>query len=79
MIAGNLPHHVKIFHEHYGEIVRVGPDELSFTDPTAWKDIYTKDFSRPYTLSVLIHEGIHPGLSSTVDSCLGRPNAKVCS
>ena len=49
MIAGDLPHDVKSIHEHYGEIVRVGPDELSFTNPAAWKDIYTKDFLRPYT------------------------------
>ncbi|CAD6575073.1 MAG: hypothetical protein ASARMPREDX12_007081 [Alectoria sarmentosa] len=49
MIAGDLPHDVKSLHEHYGKIVRVGPDELSFTDPSAWKDIYTKDFLRPYT------------------------------
>lgn len=49
MIAGHLPHDVKSMHERYGEIVRVGPDEFSFTDPTAWKDIYTKDFLRPYT------------------------------
>lgn len=49
MIAGDLPHDIKTFHERYGEIVRVGPDELSFTDPKAWKDIYTKDFLRPYT------------------------------
>ena len=49
MISGDLPHDIKSIHEHYGAIVRVGPDELSFTDPTAWKDIYTKDFLRPYT------------------------------
>ena len=35
--------------ERYGEIVPVGPDEVSFTDPMAWKDIYLKDFLRPYT------------------------------
>ena len=48
MISGVLPHHVKNIHENYGEVVRVGPDELSFTNPTAWKDIYTKGFVRPY-------------------------------
>lgn len=29
-------------HEHYGDIVRVAPDELSFTHPDAWSDIYKK-------------------------------------
>ncbi len=49
MLAGDLPHDVKSFHEQYGKIVRIAPDELSFTDPAAWKDIYTKDFLRPWT------------------------------
>jgi cytochrome P450 len=48
MISGDLLHRVKSIHEDYGEVVRVGPNELSFTDPTAWKDIYTKGFVRPY-------------------------------
>ena len=48
MLSGELPHDIKKLHEHYGEVVRVGPDELSFTNPTAWKDIYTKGFVRPY-------------------------------
>jgi hypothetical protein len=28
-------------HKKYGNVVRVAPDELSFIDPQAWKDIYT--------------------------------------
>lgn len=27
-------------HERYGTVVRVSPDELSFNDPQAWRDIY---------------------------------------
>lgn len=27
-------------HEQYGTVVRIAPDEVSFTDPGAWKDIY---------------------------------------
>ncbi|KAH5023299.1 hypothetical protein HBH70_064800 [Parastagonospora nodorum] len=27
-------------HRKYGHVVRVNPDELSFTDPNSWKDIY---------------------------------------
>lgn len=27
-------------HEKYGPVVRIAPDELSFTHPDAWKDIY---------------------------------------
>jgi len=32
---------VKDWHDQYGPIIRIGPKELSFTDPAAWKDIYT--------------------------------------
>ena len=49
MARGELPHRIKAWHEQYGDIVRVAPDELSFTDPAAWRDIYTKgrEFVRP--------------------------------
>lgn len=32
---------IKEFHETYGSIVRIAPNELSFTDPKAFKDIYS--------------------------------------
>ena len=31
---------VERLHEKYGEVVRIGPNELSFITETAWKDIY---------------------------------------
>ncbi|KAF7531228.1 hypothetical protein G7054_g9085 [Neopestalotiopsis clavispora] len=46
-IKGQLPHDIKKFHEQYGDIVRLAPDELSFVDPAAWRDIYPKNFVRP--------------------------------
>ena len=47
LVSGTLPHQVKSFHEKYGQVVRVAPDELSFTDPAAWRDIYPQNFLRP--------------------------------
>ncbi|MCJ1245733.1 hypothetical protein MMC30_002937 [Trapelia coarctata] len=48
MLNGQLPYRVKCLHDHYGSVVRVAPDELSMTDPEAWKDIYSsKEFIRP--------------------------------
>jgi cytochrome P450 len=38
--AGQLPRYVAELHEQYGEVVRISPDELSFTNPKAWRDIY---------------------------------------
>ena len=38
---GNLHNQLKDFHDRYGNIVRIAPSELSFTDPEAIKDIYS--------------------------------------
>lgn len=37
---GTLHFDVKELHDRYGSVVRIAPDELSFIDPAAWKDIY---------------------------------------
>ena len=39
-IRGQLPFKVLEFHRKYGPVVRIAPDELAFTDPHAWNDIY---------------------------------------
>lgn len=39
-MKGTLHHRLLEFHLQYGSPVRVAPNELSFTDPSAWKDIY---------------------------------------
>lgn len=50
MVSGDLPHRIKGFHEIYGHIVRTAPDEISFIDPAAWRDIYPPNFIRPREL-----------------------------
>ena len=47
MIKGNLPHDIRKFHNQYGKIIRVAPDELSIIDPSIWTDVYQKNFRRP--------------------------------
>ena len=48
LVNGDLPYRIKDHHDRYGSVVRIGPDELSFIDPEAWKDIYmSKQFLRP--------------------------------
>ena len=37
---GNMVNWVMDLHSKYGEIVRIGPDELSFINPSAWQEIY---------------------------------------
>lgn len=40
LMRGTLPHDVLPMHEKYGPVVRLAPNELSFADQDAWKDIY---------------------------------------
>lgn len=37
---GRLNHQLLKLHVQYGHVVRVAPNELSFTSDTAWKTIY---------------------------------------
>ena len=39
VLRGTLTHDVLKFHEKYGEVVRIAPDELAFCNPKAWQDI----------------------------------------
>lgn len=39
-MRGRLPFHVAELHRRYGPVVRVAPDELAFSSPQAWRDIY---------------------------------------
>ncbi|KAL4958020.1 cytochrome P450 [Aspergillus filifer] len=40
--TGRLPQNTAKVHAKYGEIVRIGPNELSFTNNAAWNDIFAK-------------------------------------
>ncbi len=40
IISGRFSQRTKALHEQYGKIVRIAPNELSFTDGDAWKIIY---------------------------------------
>ncbi|KAF9876162.1 benzoate 4-monooxygenase cytochrome p450 [Colletotrichum karsti] len=40
LVRGRIPFWVKACHDQYGPIVRVSPNELSFDNEVAWKDIY---------------------------------------
>ena len=49
-LRGREPQTVRDLHQEYGNVVRVSPDLISFTDPGAWKEIYgpsgTKKFKK---------------------------------
>jgi cytochrome P450 len=37
---GNLLYALHEAHQTYGDVIRIAPNELSYTDPKAWNDIY---------------------------------------
>lgn len=40
LCRGKLPGKIRAYHDKYGPVVRIAPDELSFDDPAAWREIY---------------------------------------
>jgi cytochrome P450 len=40
MMGGHLSFKVRAAHEKYGDVVRLGPQQVGFTCPEAWRDIY---------------------------------------
>ena len=60
-----LPFKVKEFHARYGPVVRIAPNELAFTSPDAWQDIYGMQPGRiqnrkdPFSLPVM-EPGMEP-------------------
>lgn len=38
-LSGRISDRVSELHSRYGDIVRIGPSRLSYTDPSAWRDI----------------------------------------
>ncbi|KAK7724649.1 hypothetical protein SLS63_008629 [Diaporthe eres] len=41
MIVTGRPHeHIAALHTRYGPVVRISPTQLSFTDPSSWRDIF---------------------------------------
>ncbi|KAL8734715.1 MAG: hypothetical protein Q9181_003104 [Wetmoreana brouardii] len=49
-VSGNMVDWVMGLHAKYGEVVRTGPDELSFITPSAWQDIYATKPQLPKVL-----------------------------
>lgn len=41
VIKGDVWHSLDKFHDQYGPVVRIAPDELTYISPKVWKEIYT--------------------------------------
>lgn len=57
-LGGRLAWRIRELHEQYGPVVRIAPDELSYTTGTAWKKIYGQ--RNPEFMKCLDGRGIAP-------------------
>jgi cytochrome P450 len=48
MNKGTLPHDLLDLYNKYGPIVRIAPNELAFSEPQAWKDVYGHRIGQAY-------------------------------
>lgn len=49
MRSGSLVHRIQTFHDTYGGVIRLAPNEVSFIDPQACRDIYAyRSGHRPF-------------------------------
>ncbi|KAL2036677.1 hypothetical protein N7G274_010548 [Stereocaulon virgatum] len=69
-VRGKLPHWLSALHQTYAStIVRISPNELSFIDGEAWKDIYSyRSGHKPFEKDLLIYgkppNGVHSLLTA---------------
>jgi hypothetical protein len=47
LLSGQLPYDLERLHNQYGDVVRIAPNELSYTNSVAWKDIYGHRSGKP--------------------------------
>ncbi|KAF2455557.1 cytochrome P450 [Lineolata rhizophorae] len=53
LMRGDAAHDALWLHEKYGDVVRITPNQLSFTHPDAWQDIYNYKLDRPHFVKEL--------------------------
>lgn len=72
--SGRYPYIVQQLHQEYGDIVRVGPNELSVASPSAWDDIYSnrgENHQLAYPKSEVWHGDMGPkGTASSIFTTL---------
>ena len=69
-LTGKLPHYIKALHDQYdSNVVRISPDDLSFTSPSAWNDMFVLQRGREtFQKDVIIYgnppQGVHAVLTA---------------
>ncbi|KAK0735932.1 cytochrome P450 [Schizothecium vesticola] len=73
LMRGRITHDLAALHRRHGPIVRITPDEVSFTDPSAWSDILQpKPGGRHFTKHPSCPPGQEPVIRAYVDLLLTR-------
>lgn len=65
-LKGDIDLRIPKFHERYGEVVRIAPDQLTFNISAAWKDIHGYGANHldrdPLTRAIVVRDVREPGL-----------------
>lgn len=61
LVKGRQTQNTRALHQRYGDVVRIAPDELSYTNGNAWKDIYGHRQGKPEMVKNRKIYTIHPG------------------
>lgn len=77
LCKGRLVHRIRDLHEQYGPWVRIAPDEVSFSDPRAWAEIYSSANGRPAFPKHPIWHQSRPGEESTIMTALEPDHARM--
>ena len=57
---------VRELHQKYGDVVRVSPDQLSFIDPEAWKEVYGIRSGQPQRPKDQRHVSVGPNSTPSI-------------
>ncbi|KAH8587874.1 cytochrome P450 [Bisporella sp. PMI_857] len=61
LVKGRQTHNARELHKMYGDVVRIAPNELSYTNSKAWKDIYRHRQGKPEMAKNRKSYTTHPG------------------
>ncbi|KAJ5428211.1 Cytochrome P450 [Penicillium cf. griseofulvum] len=60
VLGGSLPMDAHKLHEKYGDVVRIAPNEVTFTNPEAWKEIFAIRPGKPQRPKDQRHVSVGP-------------------
>lgn len=66
LLRGNIVHDIQKLHQHYGPLVRIAPDEVTFAHPQAWNDIFVPRPGCPQFLKDPIWWKTQPGMAKSL-------------